>query len=239
LWFLNRFRISRQTNWFKRLYLLLTINHQNSFVFVLVMNKREFIFISFFLIAGIYSFAQEVAIETKRHRGFYLALGGGPIKGTVNGFDNQGYMAAITGTGTEMNGQIGGAFSRKWILHFTLDLKYLNAPTINNSKTAGNFSLNESFVGGGLTHYTRQNFFLTANAGSASFSFSDQRNKVSTENGFAYQFKIGKEWWLARKAAIGLALTYNKAQVTNHASIGTVEKWNSNRFGIIVQTTLN
>jgi hypothetical protein len=179
------------------------------------------------------------AQRNKDHKGFYFSFGGGPVKGNINGYDTNGNMSLISGTGTELNFQIGSAVWNKLIVHAVLDSKLLSGPTINNSKVTSNFSLNETVFGGGLTKYTRGNFFVTGNAGTGSFSFSDQKHKVSTKNGFAFLVKAGKEWWISRKFGIGLALTYNQTKLTNPTATGISEKWNSNRYGILVQATFN
>lgn len=192
------------------------------------------IFISILFLSQI-AFAQ----RKQEHRGFYFSFGAGPAKGNINGYDSQGYTSVISGTSTELNFQIGAAISRKWIIHAMLDKKLLSGPTINSSQVSNDFSLNESVFGGGATHYTRQNFFVTGNIGTGSFSFSDGRHQVDTKNGFSYIVKAGKEWWIARNTAIGIALTYNETKLTNPTSIGVSEKWNSSRIGILVQATFN
>jgi hypothetical protein len=91
----------------------------------------------------------------------------------------------------------------------------------------------------GATRYTQRNYFLTGNIGTGYFSFSDQKNKTATDNGLSFFFKAGKEWWLSRHLAAGLALTYGRTKLTDHTSLGTKEKWNSSRFGVVLQLTLN
>ncbi len=188
-----------------------------------------------FLMSCISGYAQ----RNNCHKGFYFSIGGGPAKGNINGYDNAGNVSLISGTSTELNFQIGAAVFSRWIVHAMLDSKLLAGPTINNSKIPHNFSLNETIFGGGATHYTRGNFFITGNAGTGSFSFTDQKHKVSTKNGFAFLVKAGKEWWIARDFAIGFAITYNQTKLTNPTSIGISEKWNSNRIGLLVQATFN
>jgi len=200
------------------------------------MTNIQTIVLGLLLLTNCYGlFAQ----KGKEHKGFYLSIAGGPARGNINGYDSQGYTSLISGTSTELNFQIGASVSKRWIIHALLDKKFLASPTINNSKVANNFTLNESVLGGGITHYLHNNFFLSANMGSGNFSFSDQRQKVSTKNGLTTLFKAGKEWWIAPDLAVGFALTYNQTKLTNPTSIGISEKWNSNRFGILIQATFN
>jgi len=199
------------------------------------MTKIQIAFIGLLIASYTCVFAQ----KGKEHKGFYFSFAGGPAQGNINGYDNTGNVSLISGTSTELNFQMGTSFFRRWIIHAMLDKKLLSGPTINKSKVPNNFSLNETVFGGGLTHYTRSNFFLAGNIGTGSFSFSDSRQKVSTKNGLTVLLKAGKEWWIARDFAIGVAITYNQTKLNNSTSIGISEKWNSNRIGILLQATFN
>ncbi len=176
--------------------------------------------------------------HSRTHHGFYLSISGGATQGHINGYDNSG-VAAISGTGSEFDVQIGGALTPKWILHGIFTGKYLSSPTINNTKFPDQYSVNESVIGLGLTRYTSRNYFIAGNIGTGYFSFSDSRNKSSTDNGLSFFFKAGREWWLSRHLAAGLALTYGRTKLTDDTDIGTKEKWNSSRFGLVLQVTLN
>lgn len=176
--------------------------------------------------------------QSKTHHGFYLSVSGGAAQGKVNGYNNSG-VAAISGTGTEFDVQIGGALTSRWIVHGIFTGKYLPSPTINNTKFPDRYSVNESVIGLGVTCYTSRSYFIAGNIGTGYFSFSDSRNKSSTDNGLSFFFKAGREWWLSRHLAAGLALTYGRTKLTDDTDIGTKEKWNSSRFGLVFQVTLN
>jgi hypothetical protein len=79
-----------------------------------------------------------------------------------------------------------------------------------------------------------QGFYL-----SMSIDSENSDNNVSTQRGFSMQLKIGKEWWISDKWAFGVGLTYGKTNLTNEPIGGTIEKLDSNRFGILFNTTLN
>lgn len=53
------------------------------------------------------------------------------------------------------------------------------------------------------------------------------------------QFKLGKEWWVSKNWGFGLGLTYDKTYATNDPGAGEMEKLESNRFGILFNTTFN
>ncbi|PZR39525.1 MAG: hypothetical protein DI538_06660 [Azospira oryzae] len=181
--------------------------------------------------------AQQVA-KLKTHHGVYLSVSGGAMQGKINGYTNTG-VASISGTGTEFDVQVGGALTPRWILHGIFTGKYLSSPTINNTTFPSTYAVNESVIGLGVTRYTHRNYFLAGNIGTGYFSFSDRRSKSTTDNGLSFFFKAGREWWLTRHLAAGLALTYGRTKLINKTDNGTKEKWNSGRFGVVLQITLN
>lgn len=160
------------------------------------------------------------------------------MQGKINGYTNTG-VASISGTGTEFDVQVGGALTPKWILHGIFTGKYLSSPTINNTTFPSTYAVNESVIGLGVTRYTHRNYFIAGNIGTGYFSFSDRRSKSTTDNGLSFFFKAGREWWLTRHLAAGLALTYGRTKLINKTDNGTKEKWNSGRFGVVLQITLN
>jgi len=78
------------------------------------------------------------------------------------------------------------------------------------------------------------NFLISGSIGLGSYSLDDQDHnlKVSTQSGFAFQVKIGKEWWVSSKWGLGVGLTYGKTTLTNSAG-GITEDMDSNRIGVL------
>ena len=90
--------------------------------------------------------------------------------------------------------------------------------------------------------FRSSNIFLSGTGGLGNFSIidsDDSKNNVSTQHGFSMQLKIGKEWWISKNWGFGVGLTYGKTNLTNRPSEGIVEKMDSNRFGILFNTTFN
>jgi hypothetical protein len=195
---------------------------------------KKIIFLASFTLLNFFLFAQ----EDRTHDGFYLSLGLGPLWGTTNGYDNQGNVAEIKGTGAELDLQIGLSVSKNLILHGTLISKAVAGPEINGIKVPNDYSLGETMIGAGITHYTHQNFFFSGSIGSGKFSFSDVETSVSTKGGFSFLLKAGKEWWVSKKTGLGVAFTYGKTKVSDESG-GYTENWNTNRYGVLLHMTID
>jgi hypothetical protein len=182
-----------------------------------------------------------------QHDGFYLSMSVGPVFGSVIDEMTQ-YTVTMSGTGAEFDFKIGGAVSENLLLHATLISKSMAGPMIklsnsSSAKASDNIAVGEAMLGGGLTYYFMpSNVFLSGSVGLGNFSIIDSKdsdNNVSTQRGFSMQLKIGKEWWISKNWAFGVGLTYGKTSLTNTPSTNIVEKLNSNRFGILFNTTFN
>jgi len=174
----------------------------------------------------------------REHSGFYFSLAAGPAWGTVNGYDNQGSSFTLEGTGAEIDLQLGGSVIPGLIVHGTLTVKSVVGPVINGITVPDDYSLSETMYGVGITHYTPRNFFLTGNFGVGKFVFGDNTSNISTEGGFSFLLKAGKEFWISKKLGLGAAFTYGKTSLTNTEGSYT-EKWKSNRLGVVLQLTID
>ncbi len=182
--------------------------------------------------------------QEKKHEGFYLSLQVGPAMGYINGNLANTASMEVSGTGYAMDILLGGAIKENLILHGILGFKSIPGPEIKfdgQSTTLSNdYSFNELIIGGGSTYYFQKNFFVTGNIGVGNFSFSSESENmtVETSNGFSYQLKAGKEWWIASRWALGAALEYGGTRTKDEMD-GSEETWQSHRYGIRVTATLN
>jgi hypothetical protein len=202
------------------------------------INQNQFYVALFttaiFLTSTTFSIAQE-----KTHKGFYLSMGLGPAFGDIRVLDNQSNETKIKGTGTGFDLQIGGAVKENLILHGTMGFKSIYGPTINGQKISGNYSIDESIFGAGMTYYLPNNFFFTGTIGSGEFSFTDEESSFATDPGFSFQLKAGKEWWVSSRWALGVVIEYGATSLNSRSGDGVEEKWNSNRFAVKFSATLN
>jgi hypothetical protein len=180
------------------------------------------------------------------HKGFFLSLSGGPnfsgISDKVSGQFNMKY----TGTGPVLDLKIGGTLKENLILHGTITTNYISGPEITSNEesynTSDNLMVGEDFIGGGITYYFMpSNILLSGSIGLGKFLVmnTDDDTSISSDQGFGFQLKVGKEWWISRRWGLGVAISYSKLNVRNTPGGGVVELMNSNNFGIHFNATLN
>ena len=191
--------------------------------------------------------AQEKA-QPIYHYGFYLSMAIGPAFGDINGTAGTD-IYKVKGFAPGLDIQVGGSIAENLLLHGTLQVKTIIGPKINGIKLNSRYSFDENFLGAGITKYTTDNFFATANIGAAYYSFTLQNNnsvvtnKSSTDPGFSFNLKAGKEWLVSPKWGLGAALFFSRSSASSNsggvAGPTGKENWNSSRFGIYFQATFN
>jgi len=211
----------------------------------------------FILLCLLPAFRISAQAQEKTHVGFYFSTQIGPAFGTVNGFNQAGESLAITGTGAAIDLQIGGTLTENLILHGTLSSKFTSGPTINTVDCSECIAFDESFIGSGITYYFMHNFLVTANIGAGSYTLSNNLGNLNypfwdsslpdicdepvptfdTREGFSFQFKAGKEWWMEPRWAMGILFEYGTTLVPEPFADKTIGKWKSNRFSIRLSIT--
>jgi hypothetical protein len=180
--------------------------------------------------------------QDRTHNGFYLSMQAGPAFGYANANTNVGYGLRVSGSAYAFDFQIGGALRENTILHGNIGIKSIDNPTIEmggySAKTTMDFD--EIMIGAGVTQYLKHNFFVTAVLGTGNFSLYDETENKTTEtnNGFSYQLKAGKEWWISSRWALGAALEYGGTR-TKDTSGSYEETWQSHRYSIRFTATRN
>lgn len=182
--------------------------------------------------------------QGREHEGFYLSMQAGPAMGYINGNSNQQIGMKVEGTGIGFDILLGGVVKENLILHGVLGLKSIYGPQIkmDGQTTTLNkdYSFNEALIGGGATYYLKSNFFFTANIGLGNFSLDDESTNMSVNsgNGFSYQLKAGREWWISPRWALGAALEYGGTRTKDEMD-GIEETWQSHRYSVRLTATLN
>lgn len=184
--------------------------------------------------------------DFRRHKGFYLSLSGGPNSANISSKVVNLYNLNMDGIGSVFDFKIGGAIKENMILHATLASTSMSGPKVTSSgkteRTSNNLTVGESMIGVGLTYYiVHSNYFFSSSVGVGNFTLFDSDNmvSVSTDRGFALQIKVGKEWWISKRWALGLAFTYGKTKLINRPESHIEEYMDSNNFGILFNATLN
>jgi hypothetical protein len=179
------------------------------------------------------------------HDGFYLSMCLGPVFGPITD-DLGSYTMDFSGVGAQFDFKIGGRISQNLLLHATLVSSAVSGPkvTYSNNTTyqaSNDMTLGEATLGVGLTYYIMpSNIFFSGSLGIGNFSIQDVNNhtNITTHMGFSMQLKVGKEWWVGKNWGLGVGITYGKTNLTNNSG-GISEKLDSNRIGILFNTTFN
>lgn len=206
------------------------------------MKKINLLLIVYFIVTSIQA---QTKSKLTTHTGFYLSGSIGPSFGDINAIQDGSRIVNVSGQVLGMDIQIGNAIRPNLILHGTVKVQTVISPKINSTKFPDSYSFDESFFGAGITQYTPNNFFGTANIGMAYYTFSIpptptsfQARDVSTDPGFSFNLKVGKEWPISNKWGLGATAFFSRTALTNKDKNST-EKWDSNRFGICFYAALH
>jgi hypothetical protein len=198
---------------------------------------------SLILILTSFLYAQE---GFHQHDGFYLSMAVGPVFGNIYQ-EKSLETITISGTGGLLDLKLGWALKDNIILHVAYVNSTLSGPIVKHSngsthKTPNSLGFGEGMLGMGVTNYhLPYNCFASGTFGIGNYASIDTQYGYSygTDPGFSMQLKLGKEWWVGKNWGIGIAATYGKTVVTDETSKDIIDHLNSNRFGILFNTTFN
>lgn len=172
------------------------------------MRSRPFLSALVILAAPTLGLAQ----GARAHEGFYVSAGFAPAWGDINqSVSNGPYANATFGgtTGLQLDARIGGAITRNNILSFDISSRAMVNPTVTadgqSGGTGGNFSVGDAIIGLGFTHYFEPtNTFISVTLGQGSFTLTYNGTSGTSEKGFGYIVRGGKEWWVGRRWGLGV-----------------------------------
>jgi len=154
----------------------------------------------------------------ERHDGFLLrlALGfGGAISHGSPRDDNGLSKLKVTGGAANFSFDVGGAVTENLVLHGRIaDFEIVNPTIYVAGEKLGKSDeavLDTVLLGPALTYYVMPvNLYLTAAVGLSKLQVRDEDDEVSgsTDMGVAFNFDIGKEWWVADDWGIGVAARF-------------------------------
>jgi len=138
--------------------------------------------------------------------GFFLRMsaGFGGASTEIKNFPVWGDLK-FSGVSGDVNFAIGGIVARNLALHGTLwgwtltdpDLKTEN---FGSGQASGNLSV--SGIGGGITYFFMPvNIYISPSVGVAVLSAEG----YDSDAGFAFDFTLGKEWWIGNRWGMGLS----------------------------------
>jgi hypothetical protein len=211
---------------------------------------KRIILLSLIFFGGTQVYSQSLQLPKqhrgRNHRGFYLSMAPGANLTNVKMNDNDG-STSFKGLGGGWDIKIGGTLKENLIVHATILMHSVYEPKIYDSSIGLNgtkaekIDLFESMIGAGITYYTPENFLLSPSIGFGGFTLTDEKKDEdsSSDKGFSFQLKAGKEWWISPRWGIGLAVYYHNTNVLNQKGKADEERIKSNNFGIVLNATLN
>ena len=192
------------------------------------------------------NFNEMQRVNYRMYKGLFLCLSAGPNFSEIMVKERGRYDTFYNGSGPLLDLKIGGAIKEDLILHATLTTNFMSGPKITSNgqtqKTSDKFMIGEDFIGGGITYYMMpSNLLFSGSIGLGNFRIEDDENdtSISSDKGFGFQLKVGKEWWISRRWGLGIALSYSKLNVTNKPETNVEEIINSDNLGICINATFN
>jgi len=183
--------------------------------------------------------------EPRTHDGFFLRLsgGGGPARARI---EPTGGSAELSGSGVDMNLAIGGRIAPNLLLHGTVWGWLLTDPEAKLSVNGGGDTtftthgdLDMTAVGVGLTYYFMPaNAYVSASVGTGSLT-GDKELEGETNDGVAFDFTVGKEWWVSDSWGLGAAVDVGYFSAKDKSLLSIPETWSGPNIGIRFSATFN
>ncbi len=176
------------------------------------------------------------------HDGFFLQAHVG-ISATGFSSTQAGVKTNYVGGGVSSGIAMGGVIAHDLILYAAFFGTDTGNPDKQVAGTSVNSDLNELGVaafGPGLAYYfERCNLYLSATFGLAGFAATDGAGvKVdSSRSGAAFDFMVGKEWWVSRDWGLGIAGELMAASLKDKNTPGLT--WSASGLSILFSATYN
>lgn len=159
------------------------------------------------------------------HRGFYLNIDAAPASMRVDYSGPRDNMN-VSSSGANVDFRFGYSVTPNLVLSLDLNGEAtVNKPSAtlngNTLHSGTDYHFASSLVGAGLTWYFDNNLFLAATVGSGQVTFHYNNTDINSDNGFAAQLRIGKEWWIGRNWGMGVVggIDYVSASTNTRLSV--------------------
>ena len=176
------------------------------------------------------------------HDGFFLQVHVG-ISATGFSSKQAGVKTNYVGGGISSGVAIGGVIARNLVLYgafFGTDTGNPDRQVDGTSMTSDLGEIGVGAFGPGLAYYfERCNLYLSATFGLAGFTANDGGGvKVdSAKSGTAFDFMVGKEWWVSRDWGLGIAGELMAASLKDKNVPGLT--WSASGLSILFSATYN
>ena len=157
------------------------------------------------------------------HDGFFLSMSLGPGWVSINDDITDGPYnnMKMKGVGGIIDIKIGYAIKENFILHgdiISISTGQVDVVLdgVDIGTIEGDNSVGDIVFGAGFTNYFMpSNMFISGTAGIGSFTITTNDDTGSTERGFGFHLKAGKEWWVASRWGLGVSACFNYTHVNN------------------------
>jgi len=176
------------------------------------------------------------------HDGFFLQVHVG-ISATGFSSKQAGVKTNYVGGGVSSGVAIGGVIARNLVLYasfFGTDTGNPDKQVDGTSRASDLGEIGVGAFGPGLAYYfERCNLYLSATFGLAGFTANDGSGfKVdSSRSGAAFDFMVGKEWWVSRDWGLGIAAELMAASLKDKNVPGLT--WSASGLSILFSATYN
>jgi hypothetical protein len=170
--------------------------------------------------------------------GFFLRLSGGAGAASTT-LEDSGDKLKLSGVAADINLAIGAIVAPNLALHGTLFGWLISDPDaeLNNESGSLNGDLNLNAIGAGLTYYIMPaNVYLSGSVGIGKLSFDAGDGTGESDAGPVVDFTLGKEWWVGRKWALGVAAALGLHSIPEK---GVDENWSGASFAVRFSATMN
>jgi hypothetical protein len=176
------------------------------------------------------------------HDGFYLHVHAG-ISATGFASTQAGVKTNYAGGGFSSGVAVGGVIARNLVLYgafFGTSTTNPDKQVAGNSTTSDLGAIGVGAVGPGLAYYfERCNLYLSATFGLAGFTANDLNSlRVdSSRSGAAFDFMVGKEWWVSHDWGLGIAGELMAASLKDKNVPGLT--WSASGLSVLFSATYN
>ena len=176
------------------------------------------------------------------HDGFFLQVHVG-ISATGFSSKQAGVKTNYAGGGISSGAAIGGVIAHNLVLYaafFGTDTANPDKQVAGTSVTSDLGEIGVGAFGPGLAYYfERCNLYLSATFGLAGLTANDGGGvKVdSAKSGAAFDFMVGKEWWVSRDWGLGIAGELMAASLKDKNTPGLT--WSASGLSILFSATYN
>ena len=172
--------------------------------------------------------------------GFFLRLSTG-IGGAKTGRDDaQNVEQKYSGWTGDPNFAIGGTITRNLALHGTLFGWSASDPNYELGGVEVQASTDLVFlgaIGAGITYYFMPlNLYLSPNIGFGRLAQEVSNDVRESDLGVAFDFTVGKEWWVSGRWALGVAGALGLHSIPDD---GSSDDWKGGSFAVRFTSTFN